>query len=110
MRTMIKQPGAKGALVQRDAAIHPPALAPGYKTSILRSPRIAPISFDASPTEATGPVFGPDAVGPGDDDPPINYAAPGERRATLMARGSEDGVWRFDIHLQGPKETVFFDV
>ncbi len=90
MRTMIKQPGAKGALVQRDNAIHPPAHAPGYKTSIPRSPRMAPISFDASPTEATGPVFGPDAVGPGDDDLLTNYAAPGESaigpRIVVMGR------------------------
>ena len=96
MRTIIKRPGAQGALLQRDFSIHPPAHAPGYKTSVRRSTRLAPISFDGSPAEATEPVFGPDAVGPGDDDPPINYAAPGERRATLMARGSEDGVWRFD--------------
>ena len=32
-----------------------------------------------------------------------------ERRATLLAR-PEDGGYAFDIHLQGPHETVFFAV
>jgi protocatechuate 3,4-dioxygenase, alpha subunit len=36
-------------------------------------------------------------------------AVPAERRATLLAE-AVDGGYRFDIHLQGPSETVFFDV
>jgi protocatechuate 3,4-dioxygenase, alpha subunit len=39
----------------------------------------------------------------------IPDAVPGERRATLLAEPI-DGGYRFDIHLQGPRETVFFDV
>ncbi|HKS73483.1 MAG TPA: protocatechuate 3,4-dioxygenase subunit alpha [Terriglobales bacterium] len=37
---------------------------------------------------------------------------PAERRATLLANPepSQPGRWRFDIHLQGEQETVFFDV
>ena len=38
---------------------------------------------------------------------------PAERRSTLMADRSESGgetVYSFDIHMQGPRETVFFDV
>ncbi|MDR5645481.1 protocatechuate 3,4-dioxygenase subunit alpha [Burkholderia cenocepacia] len=38
---------------------------------------------------------------------------PAERRATLLARRDPDAVrpvYRFDIHMQGPDETVFFDV
>jgi protocatechuate 3,4-dioxygenase alpha subunit len=37
---------------------------------------------------------------------------PQERRASLMARPdrSRPGGWRFDIHLQGEGETVFFDI
>jgi protocatechuate 3,4-dioxygenase alpha subunit len=38
---------------------------------------------------------------------------PAERRASLIALREEtrDGpLYRFDIHMQGPKETVFFDV
>jgi protocatechuate 3,4-dioxygenase, alpha subunit len=40
---------------------------------------------------------------------PILGAVPAERRATLLAEPSDDG-YRFDIHLQGPGETVFFAV
>jgi protocatechuate 3,4-dioxygenase alpha subunit len=36
---------------------------------------------------------------------------PAERRHTLLAkRGATPGDWTFDIHLQGPRETVFFDI
>lgn len=41
---------------------------------------------------------------------PVLAQVPPERRATLMARPDATGVYRFDIHLQGPEETVFFDV
>ena len=46
------------------------------------------------------------------DEPEANAADPllssldGARRATLLA-APEDGGYRFDIHLQGPDETVF---
>jgi len=44
---------------------------------------------------------------------PVFQAVPEDRRATLLARkdpsrGSH--AWRFDIHMQGPNETVFFDL
>jgi len=46
-------------------------------------------------------------------DPVLN-AVPAERRATLVAkRDAQPGrpiVYRFDIRMQGPDETVFFDV
>jgi protocatechuate 3,4-dioxygenase alpha subunit len=38
---------------------------------------------------------------------------PEDRRSTLIARresGGSNAVYRFDIHLQGDNETVFFDV
>ncbi len=46
---------------------------------------------------------------------PILALVPAERRGTLIAtkdaQSTEQGtVYRFDIHLQGDKETVFFDV
>jgi protocatechuate 3,4-dioxygenase, alpha subunit len=34
---------------------------------------------------------------------------PAERRDTLLARRQPDGSYRWDIHMQGPQETVFFD-
>jgi protocatechuate 3,4-dioxygenase alpha subunit len=40
---------------------------------------------------------------------PILARVPAERRQTLIAE-PEDGGYRFDIRLQGPGETVFFDV
>jgi protocatechuate 3,4-dioxygenase, alpha subunit len=44
---------------------------------------------------------------------PVLGAVPAERRATLIARREEvpGGLqYRFDIHMQGPRETVFFDL
>lgn len=43
----------------------------------------------------------------------VLQSVPAERRNTLVAQRSERGgqvVYRFDIHMQGPQETVFFDV
>jgi protocatechuate 3,4-dioxygenase alpha subunit len=45
---------------------------------------------------------------PENADDPILALVPEDRRDTLIARGA-DGVWRFDIVLQGARETVFFD-
>jgi protocatechuate 3,4-dioxygenase alpha subunit len=35
---------------------------------------------------------------------------PEDRRPTLIARRAGDGRYRFDLVMQGPGETVFFDV
>ncbi|WP_066370040.1 protocatechuate 3,4-dioxygenase subunit alpha [Herbidospora mongoliensis] len=35
---------------------------------------------------------------------------PGDRRATLIAEPERDGVYRFDIRIQGDAETVFLDL
>jgi protocatechuate 3,4-dioxygenase alpha subunit len=40
---------------------------------------------------------------------PILALVPAERRDTLIAR-EVNGAWRFDIVLQGERETVFFDI
>jgi protocatechuate 3,4-dioxygenase alpha subunit len=52
-----------------------------------------------------------------EDEPEANAADPvltriehQSRLPTLLARREAPGVYRFDIHLQGPRETVFFDV
>ncbi|SEN83448.1 protocatechuate 3,4-dioxygenase, alpha subunit [Loktanella fryxellensis] len=52
-----------------------------------------------------------------DDEPQANAADPilsrlehRMRVPTLIAVGQGDGTYRFDIHLQGPQETVFFDI
>jgi protocatechuate 3,4-dioxygenase alpha subunit len=43
---------------------------------------------------------------------PILMLVPGDRRATLIATREAGGVaaYRFDVHLQGDGETVFFDL
>lgn len=44
---------------------------------------------------------------------PVLAAVPAERRATLIAErveGASPPTYRFDIHMQGDRETVFFDV
>ncbi len=44
---------------------------------------------------------------------PVLALVPADRRATLIATrqpGTGNAVYRFDIHLQGDNETVFFDV
>jgi protocatechuate 3,4-dioxygenase alpha subunit len=40
---------------------------------------------------------------------PVLASVPEGRRETLLARPTDDG-YRFDIHLQGDDETVFFDL
>ena len=46
-------------------------------------------------------------------DDPVLAVVPVERRVTLIAArqpGNGNAVYRLDLHLQGDKETVFFDV
>jgi protocatechuate 3,4-dioxygenase beta subunit len=62
---------------RRDLSVHPPAYAPGYKTTVLRSPRNALISLPNSLSEITGPVFGREELGPRDNDLILNYAKDG---------------------------------
>ena len=51
--------------------------------------------------------FDDEAANAGD---PVLALVPADRRATLFAKRGPGGVYRFDIHLQGDDETVFFDV
>ncbi|MEM9798228.1 MAG: protocatechuate 3,4-dioxygenase subunit beta [Pseudomonadota bacterium] len=52
---------------------HPPALHPDYRTTVLRSPRLAPLSMPSTLSEETGPVFGHDMLGPVDADLTRNF-------------------------------------
>ncbi len=63
---------------QRDRSQHPPAFTPGYKSSVLRAPNQALISFDSTLSERTGPAFGHNMLGELDNDLIINFAKPGE--------------------------------
>lgn len=68
----------RGAFYPRDRDWHPPAYAPGYKSSVLRSPQKPLISLDNTLSEVTGPVFGHGILGAHDDDLTVNFARPGE--------------------------------
>lgn len=64
----------KGDLFRRDRAWHPPAYTPGYKTSVLRSPRCALLSLEQGPEEASGPRFSRSMLHEFDNDLIVNYA------------------------------------
>ena len=63
--------------LMRDNTSHPPAYAPGYKTSALRSPRNSLISLSQTLSEVTAPAFSADELGPLDGDLIRNYAKTG---------------------------------
>jgi protocatechuate 3,4-dioxygenase beta subunit len=75
---MENTPDQYGEFHMRDWSVHPPAYAPNYKTSVLRSPQKALISLQNSLSEVTGPVFSSDELGPLDNDLILNYAKNGE--------------------------------
>ena len=64
--------------IRRDRNWHPPADTPGYKSTVLRSPRRALLSVPQSEGEITGPLFGHGMIDPLDGDLIRNYAADGE--------------------------------
>jgi len=66
-----------GEYVQRDTDAHPPAYSPGYKTSVLRSPKNALISIRETLSEVTSPRFSADEIGVKDNDLILNYAQAG---------------------------------
>ncbi len=66
---------SQSAFYPRDRDWHPPALAPAYKSSILRSPRQTPVKFATTKSELTGPVFGHHRLGPLDNDLIRNFGA-----------------------------------
>jgi protocatechuate 3,4-dioxygenase alpha subunit len=48
--------------------------------------------------------------GAGNMEDPVLNLVPVDRRQTLIASLDRDDCWRFDIVLQGPSETVFFEL
>lgn len=54
-------------------------------------------------------IYFEDEEGANREDPVLSGVDEPEPRATLLAI-QEDGGYRFDIHLQGERETAFFDV
>ena len=74
---MGRQPAPDAEYLMRDTTSHPSALAPAYKTSVLRSPRLAPISLQQSLSEVTAPVFRAEEFGRLDNDLIMNAAKDG---------------------------------
>jgi len=66
-----------GEFYQRDWGSHPPALAPGYKTTVLRSPQRPLVPLDQSIGEITAPVFAATELGALDNDLIRNFATSG---------------------------------
>jgi protocatechuate 3,4-dioxygenase beta subunit len=62
----------------RDRRLHPPALTPDYRSSVLRAPRVPLFALHVSLSEVTGPAFRPEELGPLDHDLIRNYAQGGE--------------------------------
>jgi protocatechuate 3,4-dioxygenase alpha subunit len=54
-------------------------------------------------------IYFPDEA-PANAADPVLQTVPADRRATLVAVPAGGGMLRFDIRLQGPAETVFFDL
>jgi protocatechuate 3,4-dioxygenase alpha subunit len=54
-------------------------------------------------------IYFPDEVASNAADPVLE-TVPAARRPTLIAVPVSDGLLRFDIYMQGDKETVFFDM
>ena len=74
---MPAKPHPAAPYVMRDPSLHAPALTPGYKTSVLRSPRNALISVKHGLTEVSAPQFAASELGPKDDDLILNFAHSG---------------------------------
>jgi protocatechuate 3,4-dioxygenase, beta subunit len=74
---MSRAPTPGDEFMMRDTTSHPPAFAPSYKTSVLRSPRNALISLQQSLSEVTAPVFRAEELGPKDNDLIMNAAKDG---------------------------------
>ncbi|SIT15389.1 protocatechuate 3,4-dioxygenase, alpha subunit [Roseivivax lentus] len=55
-------------------------------------------------------MYFPDETAANAADPVLGRIEQTARARTLVAEARGDGVYHFDIHLQGEKETVFFDV
>ncbi|MBT9456346.1 MAG: protocatechuate 3,4-dioxygenase subunit beta [Burkholderiaceae bacterium] len=70
-------PRPSDEFIQRDTGLHAPALTPDYKTSVLRSPRLALIAIEQTLSEITAPAFRPEELDPLDHDLILNFAKDG---------------------------------
>lgn len=76
-RYSVNEPG-RHPFLPRDFSAHPPALAPDYKSSVLRSPRQPLVSLTPAPGEIEGPSFTHLRFDARDNDLSVNFARAGE--------------------------------
>ena len=74
----MKNEKPQGGMFSRDFTRQPPAYAPKYKSSVVRSPQRALISLDSTLSETNGPVFGHNFLGKSDNDLIYNFSQDGE--------------------------------
>jgi protocatechuate 3,4-dioxygenase alpha subunit len=55
-------------------------------------------------------IYFEDEVEANATDPILSRIEHQNRIPTLLAKKQDDGSYRFDVHLQGPMETIFFDI
>ena len=101
---MGRAPAADAEYLMRDTTSHPNALSPAYKTSVLRSPRLALISLQQSLSEVTAPVFRAEEFGPLDHDLIMNAAKDGlpiGERIVVHGHVQEPPAGEADLALAG---------
>ncbi|QDA62369.1 protocatechuate 3,4-dioxygenase subunit beta [Hymenobacter jejuensis] len=69
---------APTAFQPRDWEVQPPYLVPAYKSSVLRAPSQPLVPLKHTLSELTGPVYGPECLGPLDHDLTRNGRVNGE--------------------------------
>ena len=79
----------------RDWTVHPPYLYEPYRSTVVRSPRKPLIPLSQTLSELTGPIYGHDAVAPGDDNLTTNAGTGAEaigERIIVTGRVLEEDV------------------
>jgi protocatechuate 3,4-dioxygenase beta subunit len=71
-------PTPPAAFTARDWTVQPAFLVPAYKSSLLRAPSQPLVPLAHTLSERTGPVYGPDCLGPLDNDLTRNGRVNGE--------------------------------
>ena len=88
-----------------------PGPVPGPGAAPTQAPHLLVLGVRPRPARpAVTRMYFPDEVEANAADPILALVPDPAARATLVARGRADGSLRFDIHLQGERETVFFAV
>lgn len=99
-------PRPSDEFIQRDTRQHAPALTPDYKTSVLRSPRLALIAIEQTLSEITAPAFRPEELGPLDHDLILNFAKDGLQGLPIGERIIVHGIVRDELGRPVPNALV----